>query len=121
MRLIRNAGGDRVIDELRKSIKEGAALDIASPEFSLFAYGELRPLLDSLRQCRLILPSEVEVEPGLLGSDGDRTLRNRLQVRWLAKQCARWMRSAVEFREAPGSLPQSIWTCRVFMPLRLLV
>ena len=112
MRLIRNAGGDRVIDELRKSIKGGGALDIASPEFSLFAYSELRPLLDSLRQCRLILPSAVEADLGLLGSERDRALRNRLQVRWLAKQCARWMLNAVEFREAPALLPQSIFVTR---------
>ncbi|MEX0717722.1 MAG: hypothetical protein WD066_14100 [Planctomycetaceae bacterium] len=44
MRLIPTAGSDRVIDELRKGLAEGAALDLATPAFSLFAFAEVREL-----------------------------------------------------------------------------
>ena len=38
MRLIKNSGNDRVVDDLRKTLAPGSELDIASPLFSLFAY-----------------------------------------------------------------------------------
>lgn len=48
MELIKNSGSDRVIDELRQSLKPPASLDLASPAFSLFAFAELRDLLEKL-------------------------------------------------------------------------
>ncbi len=42
MKLIRNSGNDRVVDELRKSLVAGGTFDVASPAFSLFAFAELR-------------------------------------------------------------------------------
>ena len=50
MKLIRNTGSDRVIDELRQTLTPPSSLDLASPAFSLFAFGELRDLLDILQQ-----------------------------------------------------------------------
>src|SRR5207249_313868 len=44
---------------------------------------------------------------GLTGTAADRAFRNRLQVRWLARECAGWIKEQVELRAAP-SLPQSI-------------
>ena len=57
MRLVRNTGTDRVIDELRRSLVAPSYLDLASSEFSLFAYAELRDLLDKLDVCRIVLPN----------------------------------------------------------------
>ena len=45
---------------------------------------------------------------GLTGSDNDRAFRNRLQLRWLARECAAWIKKKVELRGAPALLPQSI-------------
>jgi hypothetical protein len=108
MKLIRNAGGDRVIDELRQSLLPQSSLDLASPAFSLFAFAELRQLLEKLDACRVVLPAANDYDLGLTGTDADRAFRNRLQVRWLARECARWIQKQVELRGAPASLPQSI-------------
>ena len=107
MRLLKNSGNDRVIDELRNGLEPGASLDIASPSFSLFAFAELRTLLDKLSHCRLVVPTTVGTDLLLLGSDSDRPFRNQLQVRWLARCCGDWLRKKVELRGAPQFLPQS--------------
>lgn len=107
MKILKNTGADRVVDELRNSLVNGATLDLASPQFSLFAYGELKESLDSLESCRLILPA-LDSEPlNLLGSELDRESRNSLQARWLAKECSRWINKKVEIRRALGSVPQA--------------
>lgn len=48
MKIIRNIGNDRVYDELRSSLAPPSSLDLASPVFSLFAYAELRDVLDKI-------------------------------------------------------------------------
>jgi len=108
MKLIRNTGGDRVIDELRRSLIPPSSLDLASSAFSLFAFAELRDLLERLDACRIVLPATNGDELGLTGSDADRPFRNRLQLRWLARECAAWINKTVELRGAPGLLPQSL-------------
>jgi hypothetical protein len=108
MKLVKNTGTDRVIDELRRSLVAPSCLDFASSEFSLFAYAELRDLLDKLDACRIVLPNAESEELGLTGSNADRAFRNRLQLRWLARECGTWIRRKAELRIAPGRLPQSI-------------
>lgn len=108
MKLIKNTGSDRVIDELRQSLKPASSLDVASPAFSLFAFAELAQLLEKLESCRIVLPSHDDVDLGLVGSRADRAFRNRLQLRWLARECAAWIKKKVELRGAPSMLPQSI-------------
>ncbi|MBI4319984.1 MAG: DEAD/DEAH box helicase family protein, partial [Chloroflexi bacterium] len=108
MRLIKNTGNDRVIDELRQTLALSPSLDLASPTFSLFAFAELRELLEKLDVCRLVLPAIVDHESGLAGAEADRAFRNRLQLRWLARECAQWIEAKVELRGAPALLPQSI-------------
>ncbi|MCC6681913.1 MAG: DEAD/DEAH box helicase family protein [Phycisphaeraceae bacterium] len=107
MKLIRNTGNDRVIDELRHALTKGASLDLASPTFSLFAFHELREALGKLSACRIVLPISNDGEAGLLGLEADRAFRNRLQTRWLARECVAWMKT-VDLRGAPEWLPQSI-------------
>ena len=108
MKLIKNTGNDRVIDELRQALASSSSLDLASPAFSLFAFAELREVLEKLTTCRLVLPAINGADLGLTGSDNDRAFRNRLQVRWLARECAAWIKEKVELRSAPTLLPQSI-------------
>jgi SNF2 family DNA or RNA helicase len=107
MRLIKNTGNDRVVDELRACLVEGAHLDFASPGFSLFAYAELKDLLEKLGNSRLVLPSDAGGDLNLLGNDADRSFRNQLQTRSLARQCAEWIRNNCQVRQAPEILPQS--------------
>jgi SNF2 family DNA or RNA helicase len=108
MKLIRNTGNDRVIDELRQALTPPSTLELASPAFSLFAFAEMRDLLEKLETCRILLPKTKEDELGLTGLESDRPFRNRLQLRWLAKECAAWIKTKVELRNAPAVLPQAI-------------
>lgn len=107
MRLIRNTGDDRVFDELRSSLTPPSRLDLASPVFSLFAFAELRDLLEKLDACRVVLGAN-GTDPALTGSDAGRPFRNRLNTLRLARECAGWIAKKVELRSAPGSLPQSV-------------
>ncbi|MBF0400371.1 MAG: helicase [Magnetococcales bacterium] len=107
MRLIKNSGNDRVIDELRRVLVSSSMLNIASSSFSLFAFSEIRELLERLGQCRIALSKATGVELGLLGSDADRPFRNRLQTHFLARQCMAWVKQKVELRTATSQLPQS--------------
>ena len=106
MKLIRNSGSDRVVDELRQCLTPQGSLDIATPKFSLFAFGELQERLARLAKCRLVIPDIATNDLALLGADADRIYRNQLQVRGLARQCVAWLEAKVEVKNAPG-LPQA--------------
>ena len=105
MKLIHNTGADRVIDLMRPHLKHGNQLGCVTPLFSLFAFAELRDALTALERVQLVLPPG-DAELGFLGVEGDRAARNRLQVRWLANQCAKWIGDKVELRRAAGPVPQ---------------
>ncbi len=108
MRLIKNSGNDRVVDELRQCLMPQGVLDIASPAFSLFAFGEIQDSLSTLSKCRLTIPGLEANDLSLLGTTSDRGYRNQLQVRWLARQCAAWIESKADVKNAPGVIPQAI-------------
>ena len=82
MRLVQNTGNDRVIDLLRDWLVPGSAIDVMSPVFSIFAYAEVRELLES-SSCRLLLGAPDEVEASLFGGSADIASRGQLQGRWL--------------------------------------
>ncbi len=105
MRLIQNSGTDRVIDLVQPRLVPGGKLACVTPSFSIFAFAELRDALSKLDQVRLILPAADE-SLDLLGGEGDRAARNRLQTRWLANQCAKWLSGKVDVRRAQGRVPQ---------------
>ena len=105
MKLIHNTGTDRVIDLIRPYLKAGSQLGCVTPTFSLFAFAELLEALFRLDKVQLILPPE-DSTLEFLGGHGDRAARNRLQTRWLALQCARWVNDKVELRRALSNVPQ---------------
>ena len=107
MKLLKNQGSDRVIDELRTSLTAGGSLDAATPDLSLFAYGELREVLRRLSGLRLIVPPPHANAQSLIGFDADRGSRNQLSAHKLAHDLAEWLRKAVEVKAAPGPLPQA--------------
>ena len=109
MKLISNTGTNRVIDVLRQAAQSGVSLDIASPVLSLFAFSELRDLLSRAAHSRLILPLDTDGDLAFLGSSSDRPARNRLQARWLARECAKWIREKTDVRPSLGPLPQSAY------------
>jgi superfamily II DNA or RNA helicase len=105
MKLVHNSGNDRVIDLLRPHLKPGNQFGCVTPSFSLFAFSELRDSLAKLGRVQLILPPANDALD-LFGGEGDRAARNRLQARWLANQCAKWLSGTVELRRAHGRVPQ---------------
>ena len=78
-----------MIDVLRQAVQTGSSLDIASSALSLFAFIEIRDLLNHSAHSRLILPLETDGDLMFLGSAADRAARNRLQAQWLARECAK--------------------------------
>ena len=111
MRVLQNAGTDRVFDHLQPWLKSQYQLDLVTNAFSLFALSNLRNGIANLRRVRIIVPSN-GTDLSLLGSEADRAARNRLQSHWLAKCCAAWIEQKVESRHANGPIPQGIMIIR---------
>ncbi len=105
MKLIQNTGTQRVIDLMRPHLKHGNRLDCVTPSLSLYAFAEIREALSALDRVQLIVPPDNEALE-LLGTEGDRAARNRLQARWLANQCAKWIIEKVALRRASKGVPQ---------------
>lgn len=105
MKLVQNSGSDRVIDLLLPHLAPGSRLGCITPSFSLHAFAELREALNGLEQVQLVLPADND-SLELLGGEGDRAQRNRLQARWLANQCAQWLTQKAEVRRVHGRVPQ---------------
>jgi SNF2 family DNA or RNA helicase len=111
LRVIRNAGSDRVIDLLRPWLNAAQQLDLVTPALSLFALEGVFDQLSKLARTRLLLPPD-GTDLAFLGTDADRAARNRLQARWLARRCAEWIERTVESRSASGSVPQGAMVLR---------
>ena len=111
MKIVRNAGTDRVVDLLRPSLTAGGQLDVVTPSLSVFAFSELQNEVGSLARCRLLLPP-ASTDLAVLGSDADRAARNRLQTRWLAERLSQWLADRAEVRRAPGAVPQGALVLR---------
>lgn len=108
MKIIKNSGTDRVIEELRKSLDPHSRLDLVTSDFSLFAFSEVQNQLSKIKRIRIILPPHQRSALNLFGGSADRLFRNRLNARYLAVQCMEWIRKGSEVREASSLLPQSI-------------
>lgn len=108
MKLLQNSGNERVIDCLRGWLAPGAAVDLMSPAFSLFAFAETRDLLAKAGRCRVLLGAETSLAGTLFGGDADIAARGRLQGRWLAKAASEWVRKNADIRHAATVPPQSL-------------
>jgi SNF2 family DNA or RNA helicase len=107
MKLLPNSGKQRVIDELVEDEVVTSHLDLATSGFSLFAFAELRPLLSSLTKARLLLSMQDNLPSDLVGGPEERSQRNRLLARHLARLCSQWIDQKAEVRFSPFPLPQS--------------
>jgi SNF2 family DNA or RNA helicase len=108
MKLIKNLGNERVVDEINRKIAKDGFLDLASSTFSLMAFGEIRQALELLKSCRLVLPFYPGADLSLLGNDDDRSFRNRLLAPWLARRCSDWLSKVADVRFVPSPLPQCL-------------
>lgn len=122
MEFLDNVGPNRLGDALKSSIDADAKLSIISSYFTIFAYGELKEELskvDGLRfifseptfirqmqedkQPREFVLSKRSRERGIGGVDLELTLKNNLNQRALARECADWIRAKADFKTARQS------------------
>jgi len=88
MKIIKNIGNERVVDELQRTVAKESSLDMATSAFSLMAFGEILSALEQLKSCRLVIPGYPGSDLAILGLDEDRAFRNRLLGPWLARRCS---------------------------------
>jgi superfamily II DNA or RNA helicase len=112
MKLVKNQGAERVVDELRIAIQSNGSIDAATPSLSLFAYAEIRDLLDGARASRLVVPKDQMSARNLLGSEGDRTYRNQLSASGRSRDFAAWVRDEVKLKASASALPQAAFVIR---------
>ena len=119
MRFLNNVGPERLGDALADTLDEGARLSVISSYFTVFAYGELKEALSEVDACRFVFseptfirrmqdalePMEFVLrrrdrERSVGGCGLELTLKNNLNQRALARECAKWVREKCEFRSA---------------------
>ena len=105
-----------VRDDLQETIKKGSKVSIAAACFSIYAYQEQKKQLESAEEVRFIFTSPTfiqdktpkekrefyipqnERERSLYGTEFEVKLRNELNQKAIAKECAEWIRKKVTFR-----------------------
>ena len=115
MELINNVNST-LKDDLSVEIKEGSKLSIAAACFSIYAYKELKEQLENIDNLRFVFTSptfikekaakekrefyipRVNRERSLYGTEFEIKLRNELNQKAIAKECAQWIQNKVTFK-----------------------
>ena len=119
MEFLSNEGVNALGDKLRSRLRPCDRLSIISSYFTVFAYGELKDELSHIEDLRFIFdeptfvqqmsdlkdPREFVIsqrgrERGIGGTGLELTLRNNLNQRALAHECAEWVRAKASFRSS---------------------
>lgn len=105
-----------VKDDLTKTIQPKSKLSIAASCFSIYAYEELKKELGSIAELRFLFTSPTFVEEkqpkekreffipklnrerSIYGTEFEVKLRNELNQKAIAKECAEWIRKKVTFK-----------------------
>lgn len=106
----------RLGDDLKKEIKKGSKLAIAASSFSIYAFESLKKELSGIEKMRFIFSSQAFVEEkfqkqsrqfyiphifqeaDLCGGQFELRLKNELNQRAIAKECAAWVKDRVTFK-----------------------
>ena len=107
---------ERVIDDLKVKLSNGSNVSIAAASFSIYAFEALKKELENIDELRFIFTSptfikdkvkkekrefiipKLKRERNLYGSDFEIRLRNKLEQKAIAKECAEWIRRKVKFK-----------------------
>ena len=107
---------ERVIDDLQMKLSVNSTVSIAAASFSIYAYEALKEELESVDELRFIFTSPTFIkdktkkekreffipklhrERNLYGTDFEVKLRNKLEQKAIAKECADWIRRKVKFK-----------------------
>lgn len=113
-------------DELVKNIKKNSKISIAASCFSIYAFNELKVELEKIEELRFIFTSPTFIEEkqdkqkrefyiprlnrekSLYGTEFEIKLKNELNQKSIAKECADWIRKKVIFKsnKTDKSVPQ---------------
>ena len=99
-----------VRDDMLSTIRKGSKLSIAAAYFSMYAYKELKKQLEEIDECRFIFTSptfikektekqkrefyipRISRENSLYGTEFELKLRNEMNQKAIAKECADWIK-----------------------------
>lgn len=120
-------------DELKKSLHPGSKLKIAASYFSIYAFEALKKELSQIESLQFIftkpafVPNDVTDklrkehrefyipkkmrEKNLYGTEFEIQLKNKLNQRAIAKECAAWIREKVKFRSNSTKSPMQQFAC----------
>ena len=106
--IIDNNKHGRVGDFLRDNIEDGAHLSVVSAYFTIYAYEDLRDVLEGAARVRFLYgdpqgirtvdPNSGDAKSFRLNDDAGLELRHVLAQKALAGACARWIESKVDIR-----------------------
>ena len=103
-------------EDLLTTIQKGSKISIAASCFSIYAYQELKKVLEEIDELRFIFTSPTFIvekadkekrefyiprlnrERSLIGTEFEIKLRNELTQKAIAKECADWIRHKVQFK-----------------------
>ena len=105
-----------VIDDLKSRLSKNSVVSIAAASFSIYAFEALKKELEQIDELRFIFTSptfikekvkkekreffipKLQRERNLYGSDYEVRLRNKLEQKAIAKECAEWIKSKARFK-----------------------
>ena len=103
-------------DDLLNQMQSGSKLSIAASCFSIYAFQELKEVLNDIKELRFIFTSptfttekaskqqrefyipRLDRERTLYGSEFEVKLRNELTQKAIARECAEWIKSKACFK-----------------------
>ncbi|ABM59209.1 SNF2-related protein [Verminephrobacter eiseniae] len=120
-------------DDLKRTLQPGARLKIAASCFSMYAFEALKAELEKIDELRFIFTAptfvanqvtdkirkerkefhipKLDRERSLHGSEFEIQLRNQLNQRAIAKECADWIRRKASFKSNRHQAPMQQFAC----------
>ena len=111
-------------DDLKEEIKAGDKCNIASAVFSMYSYQELKKQLSSIKEFNFIFTNPTFIkekkeqkqerlfelnnykrEKSLVGSEFEIKLKNKLNGKAVAKECANWIKEKAKFKSNINNNP----------------
>ena len=107
---------DIVRDDMISTINKGSKISIAAACFSIYAYKELKTQLEQIDECRFIFTAPTFIkektekqkrefyiprlnrENSLYGTEFELKLRNEMNQKAIAKECAEWIKRKATFK-----------------------
>lgn len=111
VKILDNKNFGKVIDELRLQLEENGHLGIISNRLSIFAFRELKRLLQKMNDAHILLyDTELELFfKEICGGTEDRYLRNKLETKKCALEFSEWLDKKCQLREQNSIISQNMY------------